>query len=422
VAWGDITAQRLNGEPYEDLAEDTIVRGRAVTFGSDRRTKAWSPGDRVKGIALESAVAGQHVRSAPPGSQVEVENGLLPGEILAAGDPVAVLSSGAFGLADPDNDLPATGSLVDAAVDQAVPVTDPTYQPLVVILDGAMTTGDGMPTIVEMASGDLNGANLTVNQGTIWSGYDRVAFVLPRIQAAQDLFIRSLAVGDTSRSIVIRLVKGPDAAIPFEEVHLVVSTDGSDATTLVNLTSGVVIFSGGAVQPSIPAAGVIGGTDEEPLDINAMSVKHPVTSAGPFEIMTGPSGTPANQVLLEVPSTPDTGGVTRSVSQVAAVTVVGGWEAQGLTFAHAGTFGEAEVTFEIEPFGEFRTRGTRFKFSVMESSQVSFAPFFPAGSATSGTASLIAGTRLSVIAVAPSGVGNEVVATNFGIRMRKLPT
>ena len=416
MAWGDITVQRLNGEPYEDLAEDTIARGRAVTFGSDRRTKAWSPGDRVKGIALESAVVGQHVRSAPPGSQVEVENGLLPGEILAAGDPVAVLSSGAFGLADPANDLPATGAAVDAAVHQPVPVTDPTYQPLVVVLDGAMTTGDGMPSIVEMVAGDLNDAALQITEGTVWSGYNRIGFDLPRIQTSQDLFVRSLAVGDTSRSLFIRLVKGPLAAIPFEEVHLVVSTDGTDATTLVNLTTGVVVFSGGAVQAAIPAAGVIGGANEEPLDINSMSLDHPVTSAGPFEIVTAA----AALMLYEIPSAPETGGVTRTASQAAALTVVGGWEALGFTFAQAGAFEDVELVFHIEPFGKFRTDSTRFKLAT--TTAAAFPPFFPTGSATSGTAALAAGTRITGRAKASAPSGTTLIAISFGIRMRKLPS
>ena len=176
-----------------------------------------------------------------------------------------------------------------------------------------------------------------------------------------------------------------------------------------------MIFSGGVVQASIPAAGVIGGANEEPLDINSMNVDHPVTSAGPFEIVT----VAAASVLWEVPSTPEGGGVTRTASEAAAMTVVGGWEALGLTFAQAGAFEDVELVFHIEPFGKFRADSTRFKLATTSSAD--FVPFFPPGSSTSGTAAFAAGTRISARGKATAPSGTTVVAVSFGVRMRKLP-
>lgn len=397
----EIGGQRIIGET-SPVAEGAVERGRAVSLGDDRRVKAWTVGDSVWGVSLTSAADGQRLRIAAPGSTMPVANGLMPGDSVAPNDPVAVLGDGSFGLSDPDNDLPAAGLVVDPA--------DENSETLLVRLDGSIATGAGMATKTQFASGDLNGGVLTSDEGVIWSRY-AAQKELVRLSTPADLFAHSLAAGDTSVQLFVRLVKGSGAAIPYDEIHLIVTTDAGDGTTLVNLNTGTVVYAAGATT-SVPAIGVIDAAAEKPLDVNGFSVQHATTSAGPYEIVDAG----AANVIWDIPSV---GGVTRSGAQVAALTIPGGWRGLGLTHVTAGSFKESEIAFHVQAPGGFRADATRFHVSVLAS--VDFIPFFPPGSATSGTGFYPEGTRIEARGLTEGSGADEKMGLFFGVKLERVP-
>ncbi len=402
MAFEDFGALHILRES-SDTAVGAVERGKVAAYvqalDGHHKARAWTVGDTVKGVFLTSGTDGQRVRVASPGSTMPVANGLLPAESVLPGDRLAVLGTGEFGPADPVNDLP------EAATAEAP--ADEFSDSIQAILDANMTTGAGMSTVTQFANGDLNGGVLGSTEGVIWSDY--VANKeLTRLAAPEALFVRSLVAGDTSRLTQIRLVRGSAATIPYEEVHVAVSTDATDATTLVDISTGTITFG---------SATALTGADG-PLDINAFSIQHNLSSAGKFEIVT----TAAASILWEIPirdAGAGLGVVTRSASQVAALTIPGGWRGLGISQVAAGSFKTSNISFHVTPPGAFRTDSVVFHLTDLHN--VPFIPFVPPGSATSGTANYPAGTRIEGRGKTQGAGGDEDASLVFGVVMERVP-
>lgn len=394
MGFGDIGGVRLSGRPYGDLAEGAVIQGRAVTWGSERRTKAWVVGATVKGVALQSAGDGERVETAAPGSTVWVENGLLAGETrtpgVAGADAVAILSSGAFGVADEDAGLPATGHVVEFA--------DENSTALLVQLDGAMRTGDGMATKTKYITGDTNQVTIAA-EGVMWTGYPTDPAVLA---AAADLFVSSADAG-ANQTVRVRGTKGPLAAIPYEEFVVDVVLNGQ---AQVNFTTG--------------DAGLTG--TEAPLDVNSMVIMSATAPAGVVYVGDAgvAAGVPTNN-MMEIAMRDDgaVGGLkSRGMSHALRYTVPGGWRGTGVITLIHGAFKDSSVVCTFETPGLYRQEAVLFHLESFE--QATFQPGFAPGSVTAPIPSFQApGTRITARTF--GGVGSGDGGGVFGIELELIP-
>ncbi len=401
-----------------DTAVGTVERGKVAAYvqalDGQHKARAWTVGDTVKGVFLTSGTDGQQVRVASPGSTTPVANGLLPAESVLPGDRLAVLGTGAFGPADPANDLPEAATAVGPA--------DEFSDSIQATLDANMTTGAGMSTITNYMFGDTNQTNLGTNEGTIWTGYNTTAFSLPRLAAAAALFVSSSDSGDAGVIARVRGIKGGGAAIPFEEFAVDVLLDAVDAQVQVPLTGGTL--PPGETGPA--PAGLTGA--EAPLCINSLSVANDggpslVTllsfGGGPNgTVYVGPTGAVAGKPATVLHEVAVLNGKSRGASQIAVYAVPAGFQAASFSSFLQSGFQDSFSHLLVKIPGVFEAQSIRLHTDTL--SAVNFFPPITIGSVTKGAIRYPPGTQFEIRAQTTVGTGEA--SASVGIDLEVIPS
>lgn len=403
----------MPGTAVGDVERGKVAAFVGTTTGA-HKYKAWAVGDVAAGVFLTSGTDGQPVDVASPGSTVGVVNGLGVGESVVPGDRLAVLGTGAFGSADPDNDLPEAATAVSPA--------DEFSESIQAILDNNMATGGGVSTITNYLFGDTNQTSLGTSEGTIWTGYSTTAFALPRLPAPAPLFVSSSDSGDQGVIVRVRGVKGSTATIPYEEFAVDVLLDAVDAQVQMPLT-------GGSLPPGEvgPAPSTLTGA-EAPLDVNSLSVAN---SGGPSvltvltfgggpngTVYAGPSGSAAGKPTTVLSEVAVLNGTSRGAAQIAAYTIPAGFLGVAFSSFLQSGFQDAFTHLLVNVPGVYEAQSIRIHTTAL--SAVTFFPPILTGSVTKGATKYPPGTQFEIRGQTVTGSGE--FSASVGVDLEAIST